>query len=482
MRMSVKPKVRTSLVAAAVCGLVSALAGCSEAVINQYTRLGKWIKPADAPQVISASPATDQAAFDASEEALSEADWTILERIAPRPMWERIAEVRRRYQARTGKQGGAKPGATSRPAPLATAPRPKPKSIAEHVRITKLANAMLRIFCPLRYYGGPKATSRRDGGTERRKVTLTPADLGPLVELINKQLAGKAVCAALPNENTLVITCAEAAKDLVLGLLAEIDRPRPQVEIAARIFEVSHEFDFQFGAHSLLEHMTADNTQRLASTFSTRGFLDSLTNVAWGANAYQGSALRLLQVFGNSGWTVDVTFQALAETGLLKEVASPRMTVMVGQTGYMLAGQEMPILSARVSNDQLVTEKTSYKPIGIQLYVTPQIAGEDAVKMHVVSIVSAIAGFNPRMTMDQTEFLNIPVNPVLDSREAETSVTVRSGDTLVIGGLRMVRHVTRERKIPGLGDIEWLEWFFKKHRSQRQINDLYFFVTPRIVP
>jgi type II secretory pathway component GspD/PulD (secretin) len=73
------------------------------------------------------------------------------------------------------------------------------------------------------------------------------------------------------------------------------------------------------------------------------------------------------------------------------------------------------------------------------------------------------------------------VNPIFNSREAETSVTVPDGDTLVIGGLRMVRHITRERKVPGLGDVKWLEWLFKNQRSQRQLSDLYFFVTPRII-
>ena len=47
------------------------------------------------------------------------------------------------------------------------------------------------------------------------------------------------------------------------------------------------------------------------------------------------------------------------------------MTVAVGQTGYMLAGQELPIQSANIVNNALQTT-TSYKPVGVQLYITPQ--------------------------------------------------------------------------------------------------------------
>ena len=101
--------------------------------------------------------------------------------------------------------------------------------------------------------------------------------------------------------------------------------------------------------------------------------------------------------------------------------------------------------------------------------------------MHVVTVVSAVSGFSPRKNMNRTDSLQGVINPIIDSREAETSVVVPNGDTLVIGGLRMIRHVTRERKIPGLGDVAVLEWLFKNHRSQRELSDLYFFVTPRII-
>ena len=49
-------------------------------------------------------------------------------------------------------------------------------------------------------------------------------------------------------------------------------------------------------------------------------------------------------------------------------------------------------------------------------------------------------------------------------------------------GLRIVRTRTRENKIPWLGDVPGLEWLFKNHRTQNQSTDLYFFVTPRMVP
>ena len=255
--------------------------------------------------------------------------------------------------------------------------------------------------------------------------------------------------------------------------------PAPQVEIIARVFEVNHDMDFQAGVRLLVEHMASDSSHALAANFSAADFAATAA-APFPANVPDpGSALRLMQIFGNSGWSVDLTIQALAATGLVKMVAEPRLTVGVGNTAYMLTGQEIPISSARISNDQFITEKTVYKPVGVQLHVTPRVVGPDSVKLHVLTVVSAVSGFQELANMDGA---TVPaVNPIFDTREAETYVTVPDGSALVIGGLRQSRTITREDKVPLLGDIPYLGWLFKSLRSQKQITDLYFFVTPRII-
>jgi len=453
--------------------------GCSEAVIRQYTRLGNWSRPTtDTPTVISGSPKADQAAYDASEQQLSQADWRILEKIAPRPIWERIDQARRDYLARVKHP-------TTRPAGEAGSGAEHPARAKVRIPLdipaTKLPDGRVRMVYALRYIGGAVATASYDSGTKRRKITRKNVDLGSIVSLVNSQLAGRGTCSPLPSRNTLVITCQAESKDMVTKLLSDIDQPAPQVEITARIFEIKHNFDFQLGARTILQHMAGDNKQSIAGTFSTPAFLDSLTKPGLGDFAFQGSTLRLLQIFGDSGLSIDATVQALVDTGLAKEVASPRMTVEVGQTGQMLAGQELPISSARIASETIVSETTTYKPVGVQLYVTPQTIGPDNVKLHVLTAVSQVAGFSPRMSMNDAEAAQAVVNPTFDTREAETHVTVADGDTLVIGGLRMVKETTLERKVPGLGDIKFLEWLFKNHRSQRELSDLYFFITPHII-
>jgi type II secretory pathway component GspD/PulD (secretin) len=333
----------------------------------------------------------------------------------------------------------------------------------------------------LQHFGGTTVNSSRDSGTKRRSVTVKTADLNPIVTLARQRLGNKSQASPLPTENALVIDCETGVKDEIIRFVAGVDQPKRQVEITARIFEAGSDFDFQMGARTLLEHMDSNETHSLASTFNTNEFLDFLADQAAGSTAgFQGGVMTLVRAWNAAGVTLQATFEALVNTGQIREVASPRMTVAAGETGYMLAGQELPIQSANISNSSFQAT-TTYKPVGVQLYITPRTIGADSVKLHVVTIVSATSGFAPLPTLSGLQSSQLLVNPIIDSREAETSVTVHEGSTLVIGGLRMIRTQTRENKIPGLGDIPIFEWLFKNHRSQKQTTDLFFFVTPRLV-
>ena len=96
-------------------------------------------------------------------------------------------------------------------------------------------------------------------------------------------------------------------------------------------------------------------------------------------------------------------------------------------------------------------------------------------------MVSAISGFAPLPSLKGSEINAQLMNPVLDSRQAETRVEVAHGSTLAFGGLRMARQIGREEKIPILGDAPGIGNLFKSKRRQKKMSDLYFFVTPHLI-
>ena len=474
---------KRTVLASAVFGILPVLSvGCAQNV-KQTAELGKWSAAGDRPVVISSRPVQDTLVHEATEEQLSEADWKLLQSLGPKAIWDRIADISRSSRERKKLAGAsatrptalAKVGSTTRPAPTV-------EEIAAQTPTIPLPDGKVRMIYALKNYGGTTiAATTTDGNTQRRNVQIKPPDLAPLVTALATQLGDGSTVAPLPNENTLIITCQPQMKESVIALLAQLDQPPRQVEITAKMFEVSHDFDFQYGAQLLLNRVAEDGTQSALSSFSTKQFANSLKENGTTPASAEGSILKLMQVFQDAGISIDATFQLMADTGLINVVASPRMTVAAGQTGYMLAGSELPIQSSTITNGA-VTQATSYKPVGVQLYITPQALGPDTVKLHAISVVSAVSGFVPLANMSGEEGPSkLLVNPVIDSREAETTVTLEDSNTLVFGGLRMVRSTSRESKIPGLGDIPGLGWLFKNHRSQRQQTDLYFFVTPTLL-
>lgn len=458
------------------------------------------------PVVISGSPQSDTAAFRTASRKEASARYDVQEDIAPKPKWESSLNPRgRRLDAaeRDAFAPMADPEAAPEApneagafvGPLAAGDLPEdaysepiaavPLDIATMseaellgnlpVSRSKLPDGRIRMIWHLQSYGGPSVKAEGGTGNVRRNMTLTPADLAPLVGLIQAQLGDKGTVLPLTTESKMVITCAADAEREVLRLLHEIDVPAPQVEISATIFEVSHDFDYQQGARLLLNRIAEDGSQSALSSFRTEELLESL-----GGAPFQGSIVSLMQVFEGAGMSLDAQFELLAEAGMVNVVSKPRLTVAEGRTGYMLAGQELPIQSANIVNNAVNTS-TQYKPVGVQLYITPQAIGDGMVKLHTVSIVSSVAGFTPLPALSGgTKSNTMMVNPIIESREAETTVTVPTGDTLVISGMRMVRTTTKEDKIPGLGDLPLIGNFFKSHRSQQKMTDLYFFVTPTL--
>jgi type II secretory pathway component GspD/PulD (secretin) len=470
---------------------------------------GQNLESGDRPTIISGSPQRDSIAFHQSSNQLTATEFGVIDRVAPKPMWEKWDTERNKIQNEASENaGGGKidmsatqpaelqttedhtaPGkldvvtsknkgfapTTALSSPFASSvPTTRPLDIRSlPVTIAEMPDGKLRMIWVLRSYGGTTVAAAPAGGVARRAITLTPADLAPLVAIITQQLGGTGAILPLPRENTLVITCAKEQRDTILNLLAGLDVPPRQVEITAKIFEVSHDFDYQQGARLLFNKLTDTGTATGISTFNAAKFAASPQPPAG-----NGSVISLMKAFQDAGIDIEASFQLMAETGLIRVVSSPRMTVAAGQTGYMLAGQELPIQSTTIAANATTTA-TTYKPVGVQLYITPQAVSDDRIKLHAISIVSSVSGFTtlPTLTGGSTPI----VNPIIESREAETAVTINNGHTLVISGLRMIRTTTREEKVPGLGDLPAIGNLFKNHPSQQQMTDLYFFVTPTLL-
>jgi len=115
-----------------------------------------------------------------------------------------------------------------------------------------------------------------------------------------------------------------------------------------------------------------------------------------------------------------------------------------------------------------VSQQVQYVNVGVTLQIAPRVSADGFVTSHVYAVVSSVTGFSQGY-------------PTISQRQAETSATVRDGDSFVIGGLTQDENITNNSKIPILGDIPILGQAFRTDRNTRSRTELYIIVTPHVV-
>jgi general secretion pathway protein D len=174
-----------------------------------------------------------------------------------------------------------------------------------------------------------------------------------------------------------------------------------------------------------------------------------------------------------SGHVTSAAFQAALYAQISKGngriVSRPRIAAQSGSTAKIITGDALPILTAiTLSGVNGVSQQVQYVNVGVTLQIAPRVSGDGFVSSHVFCVVSSVTGFSQGY-------------PTISQREAETSTTVRDGDSFVIGGLTQDTDITSRSKIPILGDIPILGQAFRTDKDSRSKTELYIVVTPRIV-
>jgi len=160
---------------------------------------------------------------------------------------------------------------------------------------------------------------------------------------------------------------------------------------------------------------------------------------------------------------------AQVEKGEGRIVSRPRIAAQSGSTAKIITGDALPILtSITLSGVNGVSQQVQYVNVGVTLQIAPRVSADGFVTSQIYGVVSSVTGFSQGY-------------PTISQREAETSASVRDGETFVVGGLTQENVITNKSKVPLLGDIPLVGNFFKIERSTKSKTELYIVITPRIV-
>ncbi|HZZ31557.1 MAG TPA: type II and III secretion system protein family protein [Phenylobacterium sp.] len=186
-----------------------------------------------------------------------------------------------------------------------------------------------------------------------------------------------------------------------------------------------------------------------------------------GADPPQG-ALNIVGAIGHT--SVDAQLAALEQKGLIRTLARPNLVALSGEKASFLAGGEFPF-PVPSGLGQISIEFRQY---GVKLEFTPTVQDDGKIRMVVAPEVSELDQANT-VRID-----NVTV-PALTIRRTATTVELRDGESLTIGGLFQHGYTNQLNQIPGLSEIPILSALFRSTRFQRNETELLIIVTPHIV-
>lgn len=174
---------------------------------------------------------------------------------------------------------------------------------------------------------------------------------------------------------------------------------------------------------------------------------------------------------------LSVALSFLNESGDTKVVSEPRMVTLDNQKATIDVGLLYPIVNVTAGTANTTGGSSiSYSNLTVNLDVTPRIAANNFIELKVQQGVMRLGNKVPSLVADQENLVDS-----FQTRKLDTTVLIPSGNTLVLGGLIQDQTRNGSTKVPILGDIPFLGFFFRHSTKELERGNLTVFITPTVV-
>ena len=292
--------------------------------------------------------------------------------------------------------------------------------------------------------GGAKSSS----GSTVQGNGLTSVNLGNNLRLMADE-----------NNNTILIFGTRGEYERLEATLRTLDVVPTQVLIEASIVEVTLTDDLKYG----LQWMFTDKAR---GNLTGNGLFSSAAGGALGATP-AGFSYSLSDPSG----AIRATLNALADKSLVKVMSSPSLMVLDNHTASISVGNQQPIrVGETVTTGGNVSSNIQYKDTGVSLSVTPSVNAGNLVTMQLMQAVTDVGQVDA--ATGQRSFLQ---------RQFSSKVAVRSGETLVLGGLIRDNATSGKSGVPLLQDIPVVGALFSSNQRNVDRTELVVLITPKVV-
>ncbi|AIE87574.1 general secretion pathway protein D [Fimbriimonas ginsengisoli Gsoil 348] len=304
------------------------------------------------------------------------------------------------------------------------------------------------------FFGGGGQNQRRPGQTSGQQAARDAN--GNVVNV--RDLTGQVTTISDPNTNSIIVVTTPENADIIRGIIEQIDRIPEQVMIETIITEATLDKTNRFGVEWKFAQSNPFGTKSTSST-ATTGFGLQNSTPALGGFSYT-----------LTGGSLSAFLNALQQDDKFQVLSTPRIFTSNNVQAEINISQSVPyITQSRQDANGNFTYSYSFQDVGIVLTVTPRITSNGYVTMEVSQTANDLQGF--------TTFNA----PIVNKRTADTTVSVKDGETIILGGIIRSTVTSSVKKVPLLGDIPLLGNLFKSRSKEDQKTELLVFLTPRIV-
>jgi type IV pilus assembly protein PilQ len=292
--------------------------------------------------------------------------------------------------------------------------------------------------------------------------------------------------------NTMLVQDTPEQLTAIRNLVSTLDIPVRQVQIEARIVIVSDDFSRELGVRAGFTRVSNDVKDLMAISGSAQA-TDTMMGSVLDNLASTGSPFPVQVPFGNfdrynvnmpvsnpagrialsildfDDFLIDLELSAAQNEGRGEIKSTPRVITANGREAIIEQGVEIPFQESASSG----ATTTQFKKAVLSLKVTPQITPDDRVILDLTVTKDSVGQLVPSATGGFV--------PSIDTRNIQTQVLVKDGQTVVLGGIMETERRDTVKKVPLLGDVPVLGNLFKSKSKTNNRDELLIFITPRIL-
>ena len=269
--------------------------------------------------------------------------------------------------------------------------------------------------------------------------------------------------------NMIVMRDTPEAIHIAEKLVAVNDLADPEVMLDIEVLEVSR---------SRLQELGIEYPNRIVvNSLIPITTVTSATGVVASSTVNTASQLTLSGLLGLNKSRFDVSPNPAVNfrktTGDINILSNPRIRVRNNEKAKILVGDKVPVITTTSTANVGISENVQYVDVGLKLDVEPRITADDYVNIKVGLEVSSLG--------DRTVTKNGATVYTIGTRNANTILRLKNGETQVLAGLISDDERKNASKLPGLGDIPLLGRLFANQQDQKTKTEIVLAITPRII-